>query len=253
VRSLRAIGLTALALILTPYVAWRRHRGKYPAIIGWWFRRVTRLLGLQIYSYGTPAKQPVLWCANHVSWLDAIALGTITDSRSISKAEVRRWPLVGFSAQAIGTLFLSRGDGAHAISEQCAEILAAGESLLIFPEGTTTDGRQVLRFYPRLFKIAIETGCPVQPIALAYFDPDGQPSRIAPFVGDDALVPHLIRVLRAGDIRLEIRFLPPIDPAGKQRRALAAKAENAIRQTLKERHSSVPAPRNPSARIHQAD
>jgi 1-acyl-sn-glycerol-3-phosphate acyltransferase len=169
---------------------------------------------------------------NHVSWLDIPALGGLRPMRFVSKAEVAHWPLLGWLASVAGTLFLQRGaHQASAIAAAVADALQSGATIAIFPEGTTTDGRQLRRFHARLFAAADGGRTLVQPVAIRYgLGPE--PDTVAPFVGDDTLVSHLLRVLRHPSMQVSVSFLPPIQSHGMSRRALAQAVYDAIEGQL---------------------
>jgi 1-acyl-sn-glycerol-3-phosphate acyltransferase len=198
-----------------------------PHLVAWWHRRLCRCLGVAVRCQGTAASGALL-AVNHVSWLDIPVLGSAAPVRFVSKAEVRRWPVVGWLAQLAGTLFLHRG--AHQAADLAREIadhLDAGRRVAIFPEGTTGDGRALLRFHARLFAAADGSAVPVQPVAIRYGrgpEPDG----VAPFVGDDTLLAHLGRVLRHPALTVTLTFLPPVMVPNGRRRELADAVRAAI-------------------------
>jgi lyso-ornithine lipid O-acyltransferase len=226
-RRTRLAALLATGVLLALPVACLRRRKAGRHIVRWWFERVARALRLEIVARGQPTKEPALWCSNHVSWLDVVALGAEADLTFVSKSEVRSWPLVGWCASAAGTLFIRRGADS-ATGRSIARVLAQENSAAIFPEGTTGTGERLRRFHPRLFAAAIETGAFVQPVAIR-FSEAGIRSSVAPFVGDDSFFPHLLKVLAHGGLRVELAFAPPIDPAAlPDRRALAQAAETAV-------------------------
>jgi 1-acyl-sn-glycerol-3-phosphate acyltransferase len=135
-------------------------------------------------------------------------------------------------SEAAGTLFIERGGNQSAhITEIMRERLGGGCSVLFFPEGTTTDGREVRRFHPRLFAPAQDAGALLQPVALAYRPHPGRDD-VAPFIGDDAFMPHLIRVLAEPGLGVQVRFLDPLEAAGRPRRRLAEYTREAIRGAL---------------------
>jgi 1-acyl-sn-glycerol-3-phosphate acyltransferase len=174
----------------------------------------------------------MLWVANHVSWCDIPLLGMLRPLSFLAKAEVARWPVLGWLARQAGTLFIRRGAGdAAQINRQLADHLQQGGHLLIFPEGTSTDGSGVRTFHPRLFACAIEAGCAVQPVAIRYLR-DGKPDTVAPFIGDDELPAHLRRLLACDVAEVEIHLLAPIPVASLSRRALAEQAQRAIERAL---------------------
>lgn len=209
-------------------------RGRFERAVRWWLGRIPRIAGVRVHVRGEPAPGPVLMVSNHVSWLDIPVLGGLASTGFLSKSEVRRWPLIGWLAARTGTRFIERGaHGAAAVSERIARDLALGRRMHVFAEGTTTDGKDVRRFHPRLLAAAQLTGCPVQPVALRYLPtPDGRPTP-APYFGDAMLLPHLLRVLAEPVLDVEVNFLDPVDPGGQDRRGLADAAHRAVRARVK--------------------
>lgn len=189
------------------------------------FRQFLECLNVRVAVHGTWAGAPCLVVSNHISWLDILVLGSAVPVVFLSKEEVRRWPLIGSLADAGGTLYIKRGsEGAARESiEAIGKALRRRQSVAIFPEGTTSVGREVLRYHPRLFAAAIENRIAVQPTALCYPHPDGA-HPLVPFVDDDALVPSLWKVLGCRRVDAEVHLGAAIDPAGLDRGQLAAQA-----------------------------
>jgi 1-acyl-sn-glycerol-3-phosphate acyltransferase len=194
-----------------------------------WCRLACGILRLRVRRFGTPAPGPALYAANHVSWLEVLALGATTPLVFVAKDDVSRWPLIGSLAAAGGTLFLRRGSArAAARAAQAATLrLAEGRSVAFFPEGTSTDGAQVLEFKASLFEAAARLGCDVQPVSVSYpRAPGAKP--VAPFIGDDEFLPHLLRVLGEREIVVELRYAPALSGHGRPREDLAAAARDAV-------------------------
>jgi lyso-ornithine lipid O-acyltransferase len=194
--------------------------------------RLVAALPFDIQIQGDLPRQPMLWVCNHVSWTDIPLLGMLTPLSFLSKAEVRQWPVAGWLAEKAGTLFIRRGGGdAQRLREQISGQLREQRPLLIFPEGTTTDGRTLRTFHGRLLAGAIDRGTPLQPVAIQYLR-DGQPDPLAPFIGEDDLVSHLLRLFGQARGEVVIHLLQPIDSEGKERAALAFQAQQAIQHAL---------------------
>lgn len=234
-RSVRLVEhlLRGAIIALTVVVAAKSGRrvAWLPDRVAWWHGRLIRVLGIRVEVQGVLAAGALL-VANHVSWLDIPVIGAQGRIGFLSKAEVRRWPLIGWMATIAGTLFLARG--AHQTGEMIRRIeerLQAGDAIVIFPEGTTTDGTRLQRFYPTLLAAGQSPGIRVQPVALR-FGASTVPDSIAPFVGDDALLPHLGRLLRHPGVRVQLHFLPPLDGSGLSRRAIAERCRLAIARAL---------------------
>jgi 1-acyl-sn-glycerol-3-phosphate acyltransferase len=195
------------------------------AIVRWWMRRLLAILNVRVQLEGPIQAGPTLYCANHVSWLDIPCLRAIVDAAFVSKEEVRRWPVIGRLAAAAGTIFLRRGerDASAHTADHMTWSLAAHRPVIIFPEGTTTDGREVRRFHARLYQAAVRTDGHVQAVAIRYVHPDNidETHPRVPFVGDDALGRHLWTLLAEDAIAVRIHFCEPVRAAGRERRALA--------------------------------
>lgn len=142
--------------------------------------------------------------------------------RFVSKAEVGAWPIIGWLARQAGTLFIQRGSGqARRVKTQISDCLNAGETVLVFPEGTTSIGVAALPMHGLLLASAKETGRPIQPITIAYRR-NRRPDSLAPFVGDDSFHHHLIRLLKQPAARVDVVLHSTVD---------ARKAESAQQLT----------------------
>ena len=227
-----AVLIPAYALCLGPARGWRR------SIQILWCRIVCRLAGLRVRVVGTPhTAGPTLYVSNHVSYLDIAVLSRHLDAAYVAKSEVARWPLFGLIARLTGTIFVSRRSAeARAQRETVRAYLGAGGNLLLFPEGTSTDGTGVEPFKAALFDIAgisgPETGAVVQPISLAYTrSVDGTPLTgphrdLYCWYGDMTLLPHLLRVLGLRGAEVVLRYHPAVQPVRfASRKALARHCE----------------------------
>ncbi|HEY1077828.1 MAG TPA: lysophospholipid acyltransferase family protein [Fontimonas sp.] len=202
------------------------------AIARWWSLRLLQILDIELVVHGRRATGATVTAANHVSWLDIPVISTGEQCQFIAKSEIRHWPVAGSLAKAAGTFYLRRGKGgAKPLIEALVPHLAAGGSVVLFPEGTTTDGRQVLPFHARLFSAAIDARALVQPLTLRYGA--GRHGRlVAPFIGDDDLVRHILRLLREPRLRVDMIYGTPFSVEGLDRAAIALRAEQAVRQSL---------------------
>jgi 1-acyl-sn-glycerol-3-phosphate acyltransferase len=229
------------------------HRRRRESIAGVWHTGLLRLLGLRVKVQGQPAESVPIIVANHVSWLDVSVLGSMVPTRFLSKAEVKGWPIAGFLATSVGTFYLVRGaGGTKQLTRELVEAVNSGSHVTFFPEGTTTDGVSTLRFQPRLFATAIETGKPVQPVAFRYgLTADGR--NIAPFIDDDDMVSHLLRVMREPGLEVEVVYCPPIESAGLDRASLALAAQNAVLDVIAPDRERIPAKAAKSAEDDDQD
>ncbi|SEN26161.1 lyso-ornithine lipid acyltransferase [Loktanella fryxellensis] len=187
-------------------------------------RVALRLLGLKQDRRGTPLQSGGAWVANHVSWLDILVLNAGGRVVFVSKAEVARWPGIGWLARATGTVFVTRDRRAAAADvARLRSRLAQGQVLMFFPEGTSTDGLRVLPFKPTLLAPLIAAGLPVQAVTLTYRAPAGADPRIYGWWGDMDLGPHLLATLahrRQGTVTVTYHAPRPTTP-GDDRKDLA--------------------------------
>ena len=168
------------------------------------------------------AGRGTLVVANHVSWLDIPALLAVEPLRLLAKTEVAGWPLIGAMARRTGTIFIER-DNLRSLPVTVARLahaLRSGCSVLVFPEGTTWCGREMGVFRRAAFQAALDADAPVRPVTICYSTP------VAAFVGDDALVASLARVVRARGLRVRLTVHPLVH--GTDRRELAAAARRSI-------------------------
>jgi 1-acyl-sn-glycerol-3-phosphate acyltransferase len=233
---LGAVLLLGLALACVVSLAERLRGGDLMGLrqrlTAWFLRRLSAALPFEVEVQGELPQGPHLWLSNHVSWTDIPLLGQLLPLSFLSKAEVRTWPLAGWLAHKAGTLFIRRGSGDSALlARQLHRHLSAGRQLLIFPEGTTTDGQQVRTFHGRLLTSAIDTGTPLQPVAIRYLR-DGDTDPVAPFIGDDDLPSHLLRLFASDRAKVQIQLLAPIASAGQERNVLARQAQSAVQLAL---------------------
>ncbi|WP_284455979.1 lysophospholipid acyltransferase family protein [Alloalcanivorax xenomutans] len=191
-----------------------------------WYLRLLSLLGVRLRVTGAPAGGAMLLISNHVSWLDIPVIGALWPCDMLSKAEVAEWPVIGWLARNVGTLFIRRGSGEVSRKvEEIRERLAGGRSVLVFPEGTTTDGRAVRRFFPQLLAAADQA--PVQPVALRYRDHDGDFDPALAFIGNDEFHHHLWRLLGRPRVIVDLTFGAPL-PADDDPKRLSERAREWI-------------------------
>lgn len=209
-------------------------------------RLVCRLLGLRLILRGQPVRDgPVLLVANHCSWLDIPVLSALAPLSFIAKTEIAGWPIFGTLARLQRSLFIERARrGSAGLQRDSAQgRLMRGERLVLFPEGTSSDGNRVLPFKSALFGIAeqkpgVAPAIAVQPLSIAYVGLHGLPMARAlrPFVawyGDMELASHLWQALKIGPVDVVIECHPPLPAeAVSSRKAMAAMAERQVRAGL---------------------
>lgn len=230
-KLLRLAAQLVLGLIKTPFYG-QPGAPRGVRTIRAWHAGVCAALGLRVITHGQP--MPVaLYACNHISWLDIPVLGSqLEGARFLSKDEVRRWPLLGWLAARAGTLFISRGKGQQEASRQIADTLTAGHGVVLFPEGTTTDGLRLRRFHARLLQPALEAGVPIQPVAIRYLDAEGKPNPRLAYIDNDSFNDTLQRTMAEDGLLAEIHFLPPIHPADLSRSQIAALAHARVAEAL---------------------
>lgn len=201
-----------------------------------WSKRFLELLGVAVKVNGTPLqKGPLMVVINHVSWLDILVMLAAQPVCFVSKSEVRRWPIIGWLATNVGTLYIERTKSRDALRvvHQIAENLKAGHLIAIFPEGTTSNGRSLLPFHGNLLQAAVASNSPVQPVALRFLEVDGTLSMSPTYINDDTLLSSVWRMLRADPVTAQLDFLLSLPTDGLERRALAAKLQELIGKCLK--------------------
>ncbi len=242
VRRLRRAPLVALHLLAGVGVAAllrpRRDGTVSCRPLAVWSRVLCWIMGVRIVISGQPQTGAGLFVANHLSWLDIFCIASVCPTHFLAKREVADWPLFGWLARRAGTAFIRRGgdNGAGEAAEHLTWRLRNRGRVLVFPEGTSTPGGTVRRFYPRLFQAALHARCPVQAIALRYPHPDGVHPKV-PFVGDATLLPHLWQLLGESQIVAELWFGEPLPTVGQTRDDLASQAHAQVCAAL-----DLPAP-----------
>ncbi len=232
-------------------------------------RSCCRMLGLRVRSIGRPVTaRPVLFAANHVSYLDITVFGSLLAASFIAKHEVAGWPLFGWLARLQRSVFIDRRVRSTAHQrDSIAGRLAAREALILFPEGTSGDGNRVLPFKSALFSVADHSATgpvTVQPVSIAYTKLDGMPigRRLRPlfcWYGSMSLAPHLWRMLGMGTVEVVVEFHPPTTLADCGSRKMLARycqerVISGVANALSGRHEpSDDAPSGPQRRPAGAD
>ncbi|MBF0393589.1 MAG: 1-acyl-sn-glycerol-3-phosphate acyltransferase [Alphaproteobacteria bacterium] len=240
--ALRLCLLGALTLVVVPPALAMRAARRHGALARWvrlWWRGIAWAAGLRINQSGAIADtaRPVLFVSNHAGYLDIIVLGALLPACFVSKAEVSGWPVFGWLSRLGRTVFIQRKAARSASQrDELTARLAAGDSLILFPEGTSSDGNRTLPFKSSLFAIAAhdQGRLPVQPISIAYTRLDGMAVGHAwrplfAWYGAMALVPHFWCYLGLGKVGVELRFHPPTTLAEHaSRKALSAACHRVV-------------------------
>lgn len=197
-----------------------------------WSRQMLAIMGVTLVVRGTPpAHGPVLLVANHISWLDILVMDAAHPARFVSKADIKHWPVLGALITGAGTLYIERASRRDAmrVVHQMAAALTAGDTLAVFPEGTTHDGRTLLPFHANLIQAAISAHAPALPVALQYLDgASGSVSDAPLFVGDTTLLQSVWRTLRADGMHACVHYGEPQLAGDRDRRTWAADLQQAV-------------------------
>ncbi|WP_363345733.1 lysophospholipid acyltransferase family protein [Methylocystis echinoides] len=222
------LAMVAALLIAAPVQALARRRGwaMQHAIPKAFCRLMCGVIGIEVTPAGAlPAHRPRFVVANHLSWTDIIALASLHPFVFLAKKEVAHWPVLGLLAQLQGTVFVARGARQEIPGVNGALVTALRDKrdLVIFAEGTSTDGATPPRFKSAHFDAACATGAMVAPVALYYTD--GQAPIDVGWYGAMTFLPHLWRLMKRGGVRCHVVFGRGIEARGKDRKALAAEAQ----------------------------
>jgi 1-acyl-sn-glycerol-3-phosphate acyltransferase len=197
-----------------------------------WARGLLKLWRIDLQVRGQPPAQgPLLLVANHVSWLDIVALHAAGFCRFIAKSGIKRWPLIGTMATGAGTLYIEREAPRDAlrVMHHMKEALLRGEVVAVFPEGTIGNGITLLPFHANLIQAAISAHAPAQPVALNYVDArTGQPSLAPVYMEKQTLLGSVWRTLTTPGTRAVVSYGQPQPPEGRQRRQWAAELHAAV-------------------------
>jgi len=205
-----------------------------------WSIRLLAIFGIELRLSNPDIlpSTPYLLASNHISWMDIHAINAFAPIRFVAKSDVEGWPVFGWMAKQLGTVFIKRDNARHGkhIAGEVAKVLET-QSVCIFPEGTSTIGEGVMPFKPNLFESAVIAGVPVYSLAISYKSlVTGERSEVAAFVGDMGLLESMALILKDRKLVVELAFLPPSGAspeASKDRKWLALHSQEAISAHLK--------------------
>jgi 1-acyl-sn-glycerol-3-phosphate acyltransferase len=224
----------ATTLLVFPLVSPARKR----ALVKRWSVRLLRILAVEARLHGDIAARGgnVLIVANHISWLDIFVLNSVHPVRFVAKSELARWPIVGAMIRGAGTLFIERTKrrDTRRVNNHVALVLAGGDVVAIFPEGTTTDGLDMLPFKSSLLQPIVEAEGHVQPVAIRYRAPDGTLSVAPAYVGETSFAESFWQVCGVRALTVELIATEALPARNGHRRHLARDAESLIRTVLAE-------------------
>lgn len=261
------LAMTGAFVVFVP-IQWlaRRRRWELRHNIQTGFCRVMcAIIGIEVRESGRLAgESPRFVVANHVSWTDIIALASRYPLVFLAKSEVSAWPVLGFLARLQGTVFVERGNrrAIPIVNAALAERLRQGEDIVVFAEGTSSDGAGVLKFNASHFAMlsdlaAANTAAPtLAPAAILYTERKSAPGgRLdVGWYGDMTFLPHLWSLMKRGGAKCHILWGEAVDPGSGDRKALAAATEARVRELLatdvagRESESNIAPARDPAAR-----
>lgn len=230
------VDLPLAALLLTPLTAgWRLGSERLDhRVIRIWSAGMVRLCGFRVRRIGTPRRGATLFVANHVTWADIVVLNSQRMMGFVAKHEIASWPVVGWMAARAETIFHQRGstESLGGVLDEMLARLRAGRSVAVFPEGRTGNGAEIGPFHARIFLAAVETGTPVQPVALRYGE-QGDAQTLVAFQRGEHFVGNVLRLLGEPTRWAEVVFLEPITPGDSEgRRGIALLARERIVQAM---------------------
>jgi len=200
-------------------------------LIRWWQAGLMRIFGFRMRRRGVPLPGATLFVANHVSWVDIVALHSQRMMGFVAKREISGWPFVGWLATRGETIYHERGssESMGGVLHEMLARLRAGRSVGVFPEGRTRDGRGIGPFHARIFLAAVEAGVRVQPVALRY-GPRGSAQPVVAFGPGESFAANFLRLLGEPARDTEVWFLDPIEvsDAGGRRRIAELARERII-------------------------
>jgi 1-acyl-sn-glycerol-3-phosphate acyltransferase len=226
--GLHLLNGSATVLLLFPWLS----RGWRQALKKHWSRQLIGMLGMKLKVHGR--NEGAMHVANHVSWLDIFIINAVLPSAFIAKEEVRQWPLIGWLCANTETLFIRRRShrAAHGMASELSARLNDGVDAVGFPEGTSSDGQQVLPFHGAMLQPAIDAGMAIQPLALRYAKPCGTLALEPAYYGDISLGQSIWRIAMTGELIASVTFMPARATEGCDRRELARLLRNDIANTL---------------------
>jgi len=230
--ALRVIAevLGGLVIILSQFK--RIDQAAREAHVQAWALRMLAVLGITLEVRGEMvAHGPVMLVANHISWLDILVMHAARYCRFVSKADVKHWPIVGTLATGAGTIFIERESRRDALRvvHHVAESLQQGDVVAVFPEGTTSDGIDLLPFHANIIQAAVSAHAPVQPVGLRYIDTRTRETSLTPcYIGDDTLVGSVWRLLTSSPVTAVVTYGALQEAQGRDRRAWATDLRAAV-------------------------
>lgn len=220
-RFLAAFVIILICLFIAVCILPFKTREKKGILIRTWSRRILRWLGVRVVQIGevndsqvhqsgyTPGKMGRLVVSNHISFLDIFALNSVVPCNFVAKAEIATWPVFGRITKSVDTIFIERGKKRSLlnIGERLQGALREGRTLLMFPEGTTSDGTGLLKLHANLMESAVREQADVIPMVLRYLS-NGEITTAPAYVGDMGIFTCLWNVVKTANLEVHVHVLP---------------------------------------------
>ena len=200
-----------------------------------WSRWTLRLLHVQVSCVGAPPSRGLL-VANHVSYLDVVALASQQPAVFVAKSEIRRWPLIGWLTQCAGTVYITREkkSDVRRVGDALEAVVASGQVVVLFPEGTSTNGHTVLPFHASLLAPAAVHQWPITAAWVGYEVREGSVEEDVCFWRDMSFLPHFLRLTSHGDIHARVEYGTP-QTAGGERKEMARQLHSQVAEIASRR------------------
>ncbi len=223
-----AVGCITLVLVYLQWVAPEKKRN----IIRTWAAALMKILGFRVDVEGEVYPKHCLIVANHISFIDIFALDSIKPGRFIAKSEIESWPIFGRIAKGVDTLFIKRKSRRSIVevNDALGGALAAGQTVMLFPEGQTTIGLSILPFKPNLIEPAVISNTAVVPVALCYYE--GSEKTTKATYANVNIFKCLWTIAMTPNLSVKVIFTDPIIPNGKNRLEVARAAAKQVAQAL---------------------
>ena len=239
-----ALVLWSIPIVLIQSIVLLFHKGQNAYLIPQlWHIGVCKIIGIKTVTVGKPVKdRQVIYVSNHLSYLDIPATGCFLRASFIAKDDIASWPVIGFLATVQQTAFISRSSSkAKKVANALDVMVKEGKNLILFPEGTSSNGEDVLPFKSSLFSIAQPKGMKpiaIQPFIIELLDVDGtlltsESRDLYAWYADMDFAPHIWEFMQKSGATVRLTFLDVIEPAPEQdRKELCRVIENQISSGL---------------------
>lgn len=203
-------------------------------------KKVCQSLDVEVIAVEPIPQNNALWASNHISWLDIPVVGGIIPTFFLSKAEIGRWPVIGWLARTGNTLFIKRGSGdSNAVTQQMTDFLSKGYPVVFFPEATTTNGKGIRRLQGKLLQSAMNSNVPIQPIVICYVNHHGKFDEAIPYYGKISMAESVKKVVDNRPAKAYVLPLEAIDPNGKTLSEITTLLQERMTNGLKRLHEML--------------